>query len=100
MKHIDKLHNCKNRLDFLTKYRAYEEKWKKWKLSGFCKYFRKQWVKSRFSNCPGKILNRDLLEQSLRSNLTIISLKSPHRKCEILMSNLIRESSEVSPRDI
>ena len=39
MKHIDKLHNCKNRLDFLTKYRAYEEKWKKWKLSGFCKYF-------------------------------------------------------------
>jgi len=50
MKHIDKLHNCKNRLEFLTKYRLFEEKWKKWKLASFCKYFRKQWVESRFSN--------------------------------------------------
>ena len=44
----------------------------------------------------GKILSRDLLEQSLRSNLTIISLNSPHRKWDIIRSNL---SYEIHPRD-
>ena len=50
MMHIDRLHRSKNRLEFLTKYRLIEEKWKSWKLFNFSKYFRKQWVESRFQN--------------------------------------------------
>ena len=49
MKHIYRLHNCQNRLEFLAKYRVFEEKWKSWKKK-FCKYFGKQWVESRFCN--------------------------------------------------
>ena len=43
------MHNSRDALDFKCKFLLIEAKWKSWNLINFAKYFRKQWVESKFN---------------------------------------------------